>query len=114
MKNSIKHKNTLAYMRISTYNHVYTGAKAHNATRKGRNMNSKVKVSERAVFLRVQRKLKANGEMIKKCRPTSKWYNDLGEYYIIDERNFIARKNVDLEECAKQYGCIAKHEEIAE
>jgi len=68
------------------------------------NPMKQVPVSERALFQRIQRALQAEGrgEVLKQCRPTSRWFNDLGRYYGVDSNNRISFAHKDLEELAKE------------
>lgn len=73
----------------------------------------KVVVSERALLARLNRKLAHEGLQIKKCRMNSRFYHDLGDYYIIDIRlNFIKSKDVDLKRLGKSENVLAGYEEL--
>ena len=73
--------------------------------------------SERAVQARINRKLKG-GSVIKKCRRGKGWtYHDLGDYYEIDRMtSSVIATHIDLEEYARELGCLADYEsmEVAE
>ena len=80
------------------------------------NMNTKktMIVSEPALLARVNRKLAANGEVMRKTPEASRWLPDLGYYYIVDHRlNAIVRKDVCLEAEARRLGALKPHEEVA-
>lgn len=74
---------------------------------------TKVPVSERAVFARVKRKLAQDGEILKKCRFDSRWYNDLGDYYTVDAQfNAIRDRQVPLEAWAREMGLLQPWEQL--
>ena len=78
-------------------------------------MRTKVKVSRRAVEARVKRALAKEDELLKKCREDSRWYSDLGRYYIIDIRfSAIVRKNEDLEDLARELRVLREYEELSD
>ncbi len=71
-------------------------------------------VSTRAVIQRISRKL-GEFKKLKKCRADSRWYSDLGAYYIVDEdHNTIVRSHVDLETLARELKVIEAWEAIVE
>lgn len=72
----------------------------------------KVKVSARAIMARIQRKLNKDGEVLKKCSQRSQWYHSLGDYYLINDRDFIIAHGIDLEKLAEEMGSIKPYEEI--
>jgi hypothetical protein len=76
-------------------------------------MSSKTKITERALFARVKRKLAHDGLILRKCRENSQWRNDLGNYYAVDVRNCIAGRYDDLESEGRELGVLKAHEEIA-
>ena len=58
--------------------------------------STKVPITERALIQRLNRKLKDDDLIVKKCRPGSTAYNELGDYFVVDlNRNFIVEKNLD-------------------
>ena len=69
----------------------------------------KIPVSRVALLARVTRKLEETGIKLKKAR--SKGAKQVvGEYYLLDKEGFIKRKNIDLEELAKELKLLASHE----
>ena len=55
-------------------------------------------VGERYSMRKAQSKL-PNNERLHKCRRKSRWYHELGRYYIVDDRNtLVAWEIEDLEE----------------
>ena len=51
--------------------------------------------------------------MLKKNRPDSRSYQDLGEYYTVNlNANAEEDKHIDLEEWAREEGLLADHESL--
>jgi hypothetical protein len=79
----------------------------------------KVAVTERALFQRVNRKLKQNDQKLLTARgfwdgPHFHESPDLGRHYIIDTyRNVIVDRHVDLEKYGRELGALAKWEVLA-
>lgn len=61
-------------------------------------MSDKVKITIRALEARAKRhSLAKNNEILRKCRPDSRGYGDLGDYYFVDTySNTIANRGLDL------------------
>jgi hypothetical protein len=78
----------------------------------------KVEVSERAIFLRLKRRLAKEGESLctaRLVRDGSRRYEDsnLGRYYSRDAiGNFIVRTHIDLESLGRDFGLIGDWEEV--
>ncbi len=75
-----------------------------------------VPVSERALLQRLNRKLKADGLVVKKPRGRLASPAGLGDYYVLDlERNAIAEKNLtlaDLEDMARKREALEPYESL--
>lgn len=72
-----------------------------------------IKVSEGAVIRRVNRKLAAEGEVMRKCRDNSRGHGELGDYYIVNIQSmYIQAMHQSLEETAREMGCLQPYEEI--
>ena len=72
----------------------------------------RIPVSERALIQRINRKLKTDGEQLKKCR-SDRWRGELGDYFILDvTRNAILHKDVDLEEWGRELGVLGLAERL--
>jgi len=70
-------------------------------------------VTKRALFQRINRALEKGGEQLKTSRGMQ-MYLDVGAYYAIDiSRNFISRKDIDLEEFGRELGVLKPHEELS-
>lgn len=74
----------------------------------------KVKITERALVSRINRKLSKKDEALKICSERSRGFGTLGRYYVINTyQNLIVDcGNVDIVELAKDLGCIAAYEEL--
>jgi hypothetical protein len=73
-----------------------------------------VSISEDAVLQRINRRLKPDLRGVKKTRG-ARAYHDLGDYYLIDyDRNWIVDHHLDLEDLARELGCLADDEQLAE
>ena len=73
-----------------------------------------VEVSKRAVIGRINRKLKADMQMLRQARG---WraIQDLGEYYVIDfAKNWVADKDVDIEDFARKLDALKPWEKVDE
>jgi hypothetical protein len=70
----------------------------------------KTPVSERALAQRIDRKLRKDGEMLRKGR--GRWASELG-YYIIDvNRNLLLAQNLDLESLGREMDVLGKWEKV--
>lgn len=69
-------------------------------------------VSTRALIQRINRKLAAQGEILKVTRG-DKAMAELGQYFIVDiARNCMVRHDVDLEECGRKVEALAPWERL--
>jgi len=73
----------------------------------------KVPVSERAILMRLKRKLEREGLILKQCHPKSRWIRDLGELYTVDMNNCIDRTNLNLEMLIEEEGILKGYEEFS-
>jgi hypothetical protein len=63
------------------------------------------KRSEQSLIGKINRKLKKDSEQLHKSRIGSRLNFEVGDYYVIDHyHNFIAQKDVDLNELAEELG----------
>ena len=60
--------------------------------------------NEKSRVQRINRKL--DGERLKLCRYDSRWINNLGRCYLIDNYNCLVASDIDLEDYAKELGVI--------
>lgn len=73
----------------------------------------KVKVTEKAVVARIRRKLASDGESLRRCRPNSRSYHELGDWYTTDDRiGAVIHKGINIAELAKELGVLKDWEEI--
>ena len=64
-----------------------------------------VPVSKRALLARLNRKLVADLETVKRTRDNTRARQDLGEFYVVDEQiNGIVEHDIDLEDFARKRG----------
>jgi hypothetical protein len=75
------------------------------------NKPTKVPVTERALFARVNRALTKKGEHLYKSHPGSALRDNVGIFYRI-ENDHIADANVNLEAFARELGVLADFEEL--
>lgn len=74
----------------------------------------KVPVSRRAVIARINRKLARDDEQLRTTRGMQAFL-DLGDYYTVDvRRNWIARKDVDLDALGRELGVLKDYEKLSE
>jgi len=73
---------------------------------------TRLKITERALIQRINRKLKQDGEQLRAAR-SQRMETSVGRHYIVNvERNFIAYQNVDPEELGRKLGVIQPWEEL--
>lgn len=58
-------------------------------------------LSEKNLVKRLKNKL--GGERFRLCRFDSRYFGELGRYYLVDKNNYVVSKNVELEEWAKEF-----------
>jgi hypothetical protein len=69
-------------------------------------------VSERALVQRINRKLKANGEVLKRTRGMQN-YLDVGDYWVLDAyTNTIALKDVNIEALGRKLEVLHAYEKL--
>lgn len=73
---------------------------------------AKVLVTERAALQRVNRALVREGSRMKVCRENSRWFNELGKYYVVDGNTVEPHAN--LEGWARDLGVLESFEEISQ
>jgi len=73
----------------------------------------KVKVSERAIIARINRRLTKENEKLIICEETSPNFAELGRYYMVDlNQNMITGKWFDLERLGTELKALKGYEEI--
>ncbi|MCP3382846.1 hypothetical protein NLM31_20990 [Bradyrhizobium sp. CCGUVB4N] len=74
----------------------------------------KVPVTTRAVISRINRRLRPDLLRLRACRPNSRWWSDLGDYFIVDlDRNAIVQSHVDPETYGRELGVVQLFEQVA-
>lgn len=74
----------------------------------------KANVTRRALEARMKRHLAKEGVILRKCKADSRWFNDLGEYYAVDERtNTVVHKDMNIGAWAREVGVLKPFEEVA-
>jgi hypothetical protein len=72
----------------------------------------RLKITERALIQRLNRKLKQDGEQLRTSRSTQTEIT-VGRYFIVDiQRNFISTQDVDIEKLGRELGVIQAWEEV--
>ncbi len=71
---------------------------------------AQIRVSEQALIQRINRKLAPELQQLKKSRGE---YPSRGDFWILDcNRNFVVADHVDIEELARELGCLATWEKL--
>ncbi len=72
------------------------------------------KVSERALFSRIDRALRRKGQRLRRCRSNSRDYQTLGDFYTVDiERNALVLPSIDLEQYGRELKVLHADEQLA-
>ena len=61
-------------------------------------------ISERALFLRLKRRLARDGIHLKTCREDSRWFNDFGRHYAVNDNNAVHDTHMDIDAWARELG----------
>lgn len=67
-------------------------------------------VSERALFARINRKLRREADQILR---RNNWRYNCGRYFITDYENNVVATQLDLEQTGRDLGVLAPHEALA-
>lgn len=74
----------------------------------------KVPVTEKALYQRINRRLKPDEETLKKSR-SNRMFATVGTYYVVDlKTNAVSRLRVDLEEFGRELGALQPFEALTE
>jgi len=72
-------------------------------------------LSRRAVERRVSHRLIPDGLVLRKCSTRSRWYCNLGDYYLTRASDrFVMSSHHDLESLAREFGVISEQDAIAD
>ena len=75
----------------------------------------KVKVTERALIARINRKLAKQDEKLLTCRESSPSFYTLGRYYVVNiYGNYVINQDVGLDELGREMGVLKPFEEMGE
>jgi hypothetical protein len=70
-------------------------------------------LTESALVSRINRALAKNGEGVRRCRRQSRWFHDLGRFYLVDvDRNAILRHDIGLEALGRELQVMLPYEEL--
>lgn len=74
-------------------------------------MSKKVPITEKALYQRINRKLRQRDEVLKRSRVSTEV--DLGKYFVVDlHRNAVTNHHIDIEDFGKQIGVMADWESL--
>jgi hypothetical protein len=72
-----------------------------------------MRISERSLLTRINRKFRHEEEAVRKCRVNSRWYFELGDYFCVDlNSNFIIAKDIGLECLGRELGVLGQADEL--
>lgn len=73
----------------------------------------KAPITTRAVIQRINRKLKPGMRCVRVCRPNSRWWNNLGDFYVVDfDANIILDSHIDPEAYGRDLGVVKPFEQV--
>jgi hypothetical protein len=76
---------------------------------------SQTPVTKQTLVARINCKLAKEGRALQRCLPGSELHRELGDYYVLDvAMNAILSVNIDLEDWARELGCLQSSERLAE
>jgi hypothetical protein len=91
---------------------MFIDSDAHVLVCSGVDTKAKIVVTERALFQRINRKLKEEGEQLRTAR-TPAVEASVERYYILDvNRNFIAHEHVEMEALGRELGVLQPWEKV--
>ena len=74
-------------------------------------MPVKAPITEKALLQRINRKLRAQDEILKRARSTVE--TTLGAYFVVDvQGNFVKQHHVDIEDFGRDLGVLAEWESL--
>lgn len=71
-------------------------------------------VTEAQAIARIRRRLAKDGEVLRSCRHTSRWFSDCGYLYIVDSSNFIIASHCTIRSLAAELEILRDGEVLAE
>jgi hypothetical protein len=69
-------------------------------------------VTRRALIQRINRRLSRDELTLKVCRTNSRAHYELGDFYILNWRNCIVDKHLDLEAFGRELGALERWERL--
>jgi hypothetical protein len=76
-------------------------------------MQETMRISERALFARINRALSKDGTRLRKTRPGSRESLNLGQYFAVETHyNIVANRFVHLEELGRELGVLKASEGV--
>lgn len=72
---------------------------------------TQVTITERALYQRIARKLRNEGDTLRTLRG-ERWFTNLGRYYTVDICNCISGTHYDLEQLGHELGVLRSWEEL--
>jgi len=91
---------------------IFGGLQTMKEQDKTRKPRSKVKITERALYQRISRKLKHDGEQLRTARSQNVELS-VGRYFTVNvAHNYIDRQHLDLEVLGRNLGVIQPWEQV--
>ena len=74
-------------------------------------MTTKVPVTEKALYQRINRKLQEQGSALKRARASAE--TALGAYFVVDvQGNYVTQHHIDIEDFGREIGALAEWESL--
>lgn len=80
-------------------------------------MPSKNSITEHTLFKRVKKALLTSqsagaAKRLNRCRYNSRWFNELGRYYLVGLNNYVSDRYVDLQDLARELNVLRPDEAV--
>lgn len=80
-------------------------------------MPSKNSITEHTLFKRVKKALltpqsAGAAKRLYRCRHNSRWFNELGRYYLVGLNNYVSDRYVDLQDLARELNVLRPDEAV--
>ncbi|AWM07633.1 hypothetical protein [Bradyrhizobium symbiodeficiens] len=73
----------------------------------------KAPITPRALIQRINRRLRPKHQRLRMFRGNSRWWNDLGDFYVVDlEANLILHSHVEPVAFGRELGVVQPFEEV--
>lgn len=74
-------------------------------------MKNRHLLTERALVARINRTLAKQEQGLRRCRENSRWFHDLGRYYVVDQATLsLCMKDVEIEDLGRELGVLTSRE----